>query len=76
MVINERLRKNLRDLQNNVEKIVCGTAITDFQIENFLKSFEKARYNILSEIKIYNKNVEYEHEKIKTIEQEKQKQLH
>ena len=68
MVINERLRKNLRDLQNNVEKIVCGTAITDFQIENFLKSFEKARYNILSEIKIYNKNVEYEHEKIKTID--------
>ncbi len=70
MIINEKLRKNFMDLQNNLNLIINSNSLTDLQLENFLRKFEKARYNILSEIKIYNKNVEFEYEKIKTIDNE------
>lgn len=70
MIINEKLRKNLIDLQNNLNLIANCNSLTDLQLENFLRNFEKTRYNILSEIKIYNKNVEFEYEKIKTIDNE------
>lgn len=70
MIINEKLRKNLIDLQNNLNLIANCNSLTDLQIENFLRKFEKTRYNILSEIKIYNKNVEFEYEKIKNIDNE------
>ncbi len=70
MIINEKLRKTFIDLQNNLNLIVNSNSLTDLQLENFLRNFEKARYNILSEIKIYNKNVEFEYEKIKTIDNE------
>jgi len=70
MIINEKLRKTFIDLQNNLNLIINSNSLTDLQLENFLRNFEKARYNILSEIKIYNKNVEFEYEKIKTIDNE------
>lgn len=70
MIINEKLRKTCIDLQNNLNLIINSNSLTDLQLENFLRNFEKARYNILSEIKIYNKNVEFEYEKIKTIDNE------
>lgn len=70
MIINEKLRKNLIDLQNNLNLIINSNSLTDLQLENFLRNFEKTRYNILSEIKIYNKNVEFEYEKIKNIDNE------
>ena len=69
MEINDRLRKDFINLKESVDLIVSGVGITDIQIENFLKKFEKARYSILSEIKLYNKNVEFEYEKIKTIDE-------
>lgn len=70
MIINEKLQKNLLNLKQNVDLISNCNSLTDLQLENFLRNFEKARYNILSEIKIYNKNVEFEYEKIKTIDNE------
>lgn len=70
MIINEKLQKNLIDLQNNLNLIVNSNSLTDLQVENFLRNFEKIRYNLLSEIKIYNRNVEFEYEKIKTIDNE------
>lgn len=70
MIINEKLQKNLIDLQNNLNLIVNSNSLTDLQVENFLRNFEKIRYNLLSEIKIYNKNVEFEYEKIKTLDNE------
>lgn len=70
MIINEKLQKNLLNLKQNVDLISNCNSLTDLQVENFLRKFEKARYNILSEIKIYNKNVEFEYEKIKTIDNE------
>lgn len=68
MIINEKLRKNLLDLKNSVDLVLKNNSITDLQIENFLMQFEKNRYNILNEIKIYNKTVEFEYEKIKNID--------
>lgn len=68
MIINNRLKKNFLELKESVDSIVSNVSITDFQIENFLKKFEKTRYNILSEIKTYNKNAEFDYEKIKTID--------
>lgn len=70
MIINEKLQKNLIDLQNNLNLIVNSNSLTDLQVENFLRNFEKIRYNLLTEIKIYNRNVEFEYEKIKTIDNE------
>ncbi len=70
MIINDRLQKNFFDLQECINIITKKNSLTDTQLERFLKNFEKVRYNILNEIKIYNKNVEFEYEKIKTIDNE------
>lgn len=70
MIINEKIQKNLLNLKENIDLIVDNNSLTDLQIENFLRNFEKNRYNILSEIKLYNRNVEFEYEKIKTIDNE------
>lgn len=68
MIINEKLRKNLLDLKNSADLVLKNNSITDLQIENFLMQFEKNRYNILNEIKLYNKTVEFEYEKIKSVD--------
>lgn len=75
MIINDKLQKNLLNLKQSVDLIVNNNSLTDLQIENFLRNFEKTRYNILSEIKLYNKNVEFEYEKIKTIDNEYKAEL-
>lgn len=76
MIINENLEKNLLNLQQNIDLIMKNNSLTELQIESFLMSFEKARYNILAEIKLYNQNVEYEYEKIKTIDNEYKADFH
>lgn len=68
MIINEKLKKELLTLNNEISYILKSNTVTDYRLENFLKSFEKARYNILYEINVYNKNVEFEQEKISTID--------
>lgn len=70
MIINNNFRKNLSSLDQVIQSLLNSNSLTDLQIENFLRIFEKTRYNILSEIKLYNKNVEFEYEKIKTIDNE------
>lgn len=70
MIINEKLQKNLLNLKQNIDLISNCNSLTDLQVEKFLRNFEKIRYNLLSEIKIYNRNVEFEYEKIKTIDNE------
>ena len=70
MIINEKLQKNLLNLKQNVDLISNCNSLTDLQVEKFLRNFEKIWYNLLSEIKIYNRNVEFEYEKIKTIDNE------
>lgn len=70
MIINNNLQKKLVNLRQNIDLLIDSNSLTDLQIENFLRNFEKTRYNILNEIKLYNKNVEFEYEKIKTVDNE------
>ena len=68
MIINNNFKKNLNDLDQVILPLLDSNSLTDTQIENFLRIFEKARFNLLNEIKLYNKMVEFEYEKIKTID--------
>lgn len=68
MIINNNFKNNLLSLDSCIKQIYNCNSLTDIQIENFLRTFEKTRYTILNEIKLYNKNVEFEYEKIKTID--------
>lgn len=68
MIINEKINKQLKVLNNQIENTIKSNSLTDMQVESFLLNFEKVRYNLLAEIKEYNKNVEFEYEKIKTID--------
>lgn len=70
MIISEKLLKELESLNIDIENVINSNSLTDLQIESFFRNFEKRRYSILSEIKLHNKNVEYEYEKIKTIDSE------
>ena len=75
MIITEKLRKELNTLDQNTKAIMQNNSLTNYQLENYLRTFEKARYNLLAEIKLYNKNVEFEYEKIKTIDNEYKAEL-
>lgn len=70
MIISTKLKKDFFNLQESIKLIINKDNLIDIQLENFLRNFEKARYNLLAEIKLYNNNQEYEHEKIKTIDNE------
>lgn len=75
MIISEKLLKELKSLNEEIENVLRGSSLTDLQIESFFRNFEKRRYNILSEIKLHNKHVEFEYEKIKTIDNEYKAEL-
>ncbi len=68
MIISEKINKQLERFNNQIENVINSNSLTDIQIENFLINFDKVRYNLLSEIKEYNRNVDFEYEKIKTID--------
>ena len=68
MIINEKIKKQLKNLNSQIENTIKINSLTDMQVESFLLNFEKVRYNLLAEIKEYNKNVEFEYERIKTID--------
>ena len=70
MILSDKLYSELINLENDIHKIRLNKAINDLQMEAFLKNLEKRRYNILNEIRIYNKTVEYSTEKIKNISDE------
>ena len=75
MIINEKMKKELINLQENIEIVLKNESLTNLQIESFLRTIEKSRYNILTEIKLYNKTVEFEYEKIKNIDSEYKAEL-
>ena len=70
MILSDKLYTELINLENDIHKIRLNKAINNLQMEAFLKNLEKRRYNILNEIRIYNKTVEYSTEKIKNISDE------
>lgn len=68
MIINDNLKKNLISLKDTLEIAADRSNLTSEQLEKFIKLFEKTRYNLLTDIKLYNKNVAFDYEKIKTID--------
>lgn len=70
MIISNKLKKEFLNLQESINLIINKNSIIDTQLEGFLKNFEKARYNLLADIRLYNNNKEYEYEKIKNIDNE------
>ena len=75
MILSEKLQDELQKISNEIDKIMLNKSLTGVQIENFLKIFEKRRYNILKEIKMYNKNEININEKIKSIDNEYKAEL-
>ena len=75
MIINEKIKKQLNNLNKQIEIVLKSNSLTDMQIKSFLLNFEKVRYNLLAEIKEYNKNVKFEYEKIKTIDDDYKTEL-
>ena len=75
MILSEKLQDELQKISNEIDKIMLNKSLTGVQIENFLKLFEKRRYNILKEIKMYNKNEININEKIKSIDNEYKAEL-
>ncbi|MEE0768493.1 MAG: hypothetical protein UIT70_01265 [Clostridia bacterium] len=67
MIISDKLYVELINLENEIHRVTQNKAINDLQVETFLKNLEKRRFNILREIELYNKTVEYISERIKTI---------
>lgn len=68
MIISENFKKDINILNKETSNILKSNIVTDYRLENFFKSLEKARYNLLNEIKVYNKNVDFEQEKLNTID--------
>ena len=70
MILSDKLYNELLNLKNDIEKIAKNKSTNDIQMETFLRNLEKRRYNILSEIKLYNNTVEYKIDKIRNISYE------
>lgn len=70
MILSDKLYNELLNLKNDIEKIAKNKSTNDIQMETFLRNLEKRRYNILSEIKLYNNTIEYKTDKIKNISYE------
>ena len=67
MIISEKLLNELQILNTDIENILITKSLTTFQLDTFFKNFEKRRYNILSEIKLYNKNMKMNMKKLKLL---------
>ena len=72
MVINEKLYSELEDLENIIYSLIANKNknINEVQLETFLKNLEKRRYNILNQIRLYNKTIEYDVGRISNINDE------
>jgi hypothetical protein len=70
MIISDKLLTELVSLEENIHSLIQNKNINDLQMEAFLRNLEKRRYNILTQIKLYNKTVEYKTEQIKNISDE------
>ena len=68
MILTKDLLDDLLSLENSIHSLTLAQNPNNLQIESFLRNLEKRRYSILNQIKLYNKNIENEYEKIKTID--------
>lgn len=71
MIISDKLLNELASLEENLQSIIANNQnINNLQLEGFLRNLEKRRYNILSQIKLYNKTIEYKTDRIQNISDE------
>lgn len=71
MIISDKLLNELVSLDENIQFIIDNNKnVNNIQLEGFLRNLEKRRYNILSQIKLYNKTVEYKTDRIQNISDE------
>ena len=71
MIISDKLLNELVSLDENIQFIIDNSKnVNNIQLEGFLRNLEKRRYNILSQIKLYNKTVEYKTDRIQNINDE------
>lgn len=71
MIISDKLLNELVSLDGNIQFIIDNNKnVNNIQLEGFLRNLEKRRYNILSQIKLYNKTVEYKTDRIQNISDE------
>lgn len=70
MILSDKFKNELISLEDNIHSLVNNKSINQSQLESFLRNLERKRYNILTQIKLYNSEVEYSTEKIKTIRDE------
>lgn len=76
MIINKKMAEELLSLEHDISILIENSNnLSNLQLESFLRNFEKVRYSVLAEVKIYNKNVKSEYEKIKTIDNEYKAEL-
>ena len=64
MILTKDLLDDLLSLENSIHSLTLAQNPNNLQIESFLRNLEKRRYSILNQIKLYNKNIENEYEKI------------
>lgn len=67
MILTKDLLDDLLSLENSIHLLTLVQNPNNLQIESFLRNLEKRRYSILNQIKLYNKTVTYETQKIYTI---------
>lgn len=67
MILSDKLYSELINLESDIHVLTQSKAINNLQAESFLRNLEKRRFNILREIELYNKTVEYPTEKLKNI---------
>ena len=70
MILTKDLLDDLLSLENSIHSLTLAQNPNNLQIESFLRNLEKRRYNILNQIKLYNKTVTYGTQKIETISNE------
>jgi len=68
MILTDKLQKELLTLNKEINIILKSNTVTDYRLESFLKQLEKSRFNILAEINTYNNSVDFDVEKIHTID--------
>lgn len=67
MIISDKLFIELAELEKHINSIMKKKSVDDIQMETFLRILERRRYNILTQIKLYNKSLEFDAKKIRTI---------
>ncbi len=68
MIIEDKLLKELINLQGEIYTFIKKNNPTNEQTEDLLRNIEKRRYNILNEIKIYNSKIKNDNDKIDTLD--------